>query len=216
MTVALEVLPTAEAASRRVAALVAERVAASPGPFALALSRSRPGLLRALADEDVPWERVTVFQVDERVAPGGSPERNLTGLLEALPQAGLRPMPVEDPDLEAAARRYEAELPEALDLVHLGLGGDGHTASLVPGDPVLEVRDRDVVVTGEYRGRRRMTLTYPALDRAREIVWLVAGEEKREALRQLLDRDPSIPASHVAAPVQLVVADHAAAASPSR
>jgi len=125
-------------------------------------------------------------------------------------------MPVEDPDLEAAARRYEAELPEALDLVHLGLGGDGHTASLVPGDPVLEVRDRDVVVTGEYRGRRRMTLTYPALDRAREIVWLVAGEEKREALRQLLDRDPSIPASHVAAPVQLVVADHAAAASPSR
>jgi 6-phosphogluconolactonase len=120
-------------------------------------------------------------------------------------------MPVDESDLEAAAASYAATLPEALDLVHLGLGEDGHTASLAPGDPVLEVTDRLVAVTGEYRGRRRMTLTYPALASAREVVWLVTGESKRDALAKLLSRDTSIPAARVAAENELVVADEAAA-----
>jgi 6-phosphogluconolactonase len=121
-------------------------------------------------------------------------------------------MPVTQRDLEAAAREYEALLPERLDLVHLGLGPDGHTASLVPGDPVLEVRDRRVALTeGEYQGHRRMTLTYPAIDEARQVLWLVTGAEKREALAKLLAGDPSIPAGRVANENIVVVADEAAA-----
>ena len=116
------------------------------------------------------------------------------------------------PPVQRAAARYAASLPPSLDLVHLGLGPDGHTASLLPGDPVLDVRDRLVAVTREYEGRRRMTLTYPALDSAREVVWLVAGASKRDALAKLLARDESIPAARVAAARQLVVADAAAAA----
>jgi 6-phosphogluconolactonase/glucosamine-6-phosphate isomerase/deaminase len=210
MTLELEVVASAAEAGERVAALVGERVAAAEGAFALALSKAPPALLTGLA-ESLPWERVVVYQVDERVAPAGSPDRNLTALLASLPADRLRPLPADDRDLEAAARRYAAELPAQLDLVHLGLGEDGHTASLVPGDPVLEIDDRLVAVTGEYQGRRRMTLTYPALDAAREVVWLVTGEEKRDALGRLLARDPSIPAAGVVAPRQLVVADAAAA-----
>lgn len=221
MTLPLEVHPDVEAAARRVAALVLERVTGSrsarhpPGPkdppFALALSRALPALLDALAAAALPWERVVVYQVDERVAPGGSPQRNLTGLVEALPADRVRAMPVEGDDLERAAREYAHALPDRLDLVHLGLGLDGHTASLVPGDPVLDVRERAVAVTAGYEGFRRMTLTYAALEAAAEIVWLVTGEEKHEPLRRLLDRDPSIPAARIANPSQLIVADEAAA-----
>jgi 6-phosphogluconolactonase len=171
-------------------------------------------MLAALSHEHVSWEHAAVFQVDERVAPDGDPDRNLTHLRRSLPAAALpaiRPMPVAEPDLEAAAAAYAASLPERLDLVHLGLGADGHTASLVPGDPVLDVVDRDVAVTGAYQGRRRMTLTYPALERARAILWLVTGADKSEALEKLLARDPSIPAGRITNTHQLVVADRAAA-----
>src|SRR5438093_9992034 len=151
-----------------------------------------------LADEDVPWEATEIFQVDERVAPDGDDDRNLTTIEPRLPAAAvsrLRPMPVTDDDLEAAAARYEELLPQALDLVHLGIGPDGHTASLVPEDPVLGVADRLVALTGgEYEGRRRMTLTYPALASARRVLWLVTGEDKRDALARLLAGDESIPA----------------------
>jgi 6-phosphogluconolactonase len=156
-----------------------------------------------------------VFQVDERVAPDGDPDRNLTHIRANLPDAALarlRPMPVAEEDLEAAAMRDEAELPKPLDLVHLGIGPDGHTASLVPGDPVLEVTDRLVALTGgEYQGRRRMTLTYPALAEARKVFWLIAGEDKRDALAKLLAGDPSIPAGRVEAADATVLADEAAA-----
>ena len=216
MTLELEVYPDAQTAVGRVASLVGERARAAEAELSLALSGGSiaADLSHALAEEDVPWERVQIFQVDERVAPPGHPDRNLTGLISELPAGArqhLRAMPVEDEDLLAAADDYAAQLPSALDVVHLGLGPDGHTASLVPGDPVLGVRDRLVAVTGEYEGRLRMTLTYPALDAAREIVWLVTGESKRDALAKLLARDESIPATWVAAGSQLVVADASAA-----
>ena len=169
-------------------------------------------MFRELASEDVAWDRVGIWQVDERIAPDGDADRNLTELASILPaEADLHPMPVTDPDLEAAAERYAASLPERFDLIHLGMGDDGHTASLVPGDPVLEATDRDVALTGEYRGRRRMTLTYPVLDRARTVLWLIAGEDKAAMLPRLLAGDASIPAGRVAAADQLVVADRAAA-----
>jgi 6-phosphogluconolactonase len=171
-------------------------------------------MFELLGEKGLDWDHVDLFQVDERVAPDGDPDRNLTQISDNLPEAALarlRPMPVVDEDLEAAAVRYEAELPKPVDLVHLGLGPDGHTASLVPGDPVLEVTDRLVALTGgEYQGRRRMTLTYPALADARRVFWLVAGEDKRDALDKLLAGDPSIPAGRVEAEDALVLTDRAA------
>jgi 6-phosphogluconolactonase len=218
----LEVLPDEAAAAERFALDLAERMrrgVEARGAFTIGLSGgSGPWqAFRLLADEDVPWDAVEIFQVDERVAPAGDDDRNLTHMQESLPAralASLRPMPVEADDLEAAAADYAALLPDRLDLVHLGLGPDGHTASLVPRDAVLEVQDRDVAVTGgEYQGRRRMTLTYPMLDRSRELLWLVTGESKVDALRRLLDGDPTIPAGRVSGPPQLILADRAAAPS---
>jgi 6-phosphogluconolactonase len=172
-------------------------------------------MFKQLGEAEIEWNHVDVFQVDERVAPDGDPDRNLTHIRANLPDVvlqRLRAMPVTDDDLDAASRRYEAELPKPLDLVHLGIGPDGHTASLVPGDPVLEVGDRFVALTGgEYEGRRRMTLTYPALAAARDVFWLVAGEDKRDALARLLAGDASIPAGRVEAADAVVLADEAAA-----
>jgi 6-phosphogluconolactonase len=172
-------------------------------------------MLELLDPDALDGDGVSVFQVDERVAPDGDPDRNLTQVEAALSAAALervRPMPVLEADLEGAAGRYEQQLPERLDLVHLGLGPDGHTASLVPADAVLDVDDRRVALTGgEYQGRRRMTLTYPALNAARRILWLVTGEDKRQALELLLAGDRSIPAGRVAAEDAVVVCDRAAA-----
>ncbi len=217
----LAVFDDAAAVAQHGAAIIAERARAAVGlrgACVIAVSGGRTPWVAfaALAEEDVPWEHVTVYQVDERIAPDGDADRNLTHLRESLPAAAfgrVRPMPVTEADLEAAARSYAAILPRQLDLVHLGLGDDGHTASLVPGDSVLEVTDRDVALTGEYKGRRRMTLTYPALSRAREILWLVTGAEKAGPLGRLLAFDPSIPAGRVRPVRSLVVADEAAARS---
>jgi 6-phosphogluconolactonase len=214
----------AQAASARIAAEARGAIAAR-GDFTFAVSGGQTPwiMLRALANEDIPWSHVHVFQVDERVAPDGDPDRNLTHLRESLLQhAPLRPgqihaMPVEAGDLEAAASQYTIALqsiagsPAILDLVHLGLGPDGHTASLVPGDPVLEVTGADVARTRVYQGRRRMTLTYPVLNRARRVLWVVTGGEKTEMLQRLLDGDVSIPAGRVRREQAVLLADRAAA-----
>jgi len=224
----IEILPDADAVARKAAeriAAEARSAVAGRGRFVMAVSGGHTPwqMLRVLANEKVPWEGVHVVQVDERVAPAGDPDRNLTHLRESLLEhAPLRPeqihaMPVEAPDLEAAAKRYAITLQEiagsvpVLDLAHLGLGPDGHTASLVPGDPVLNVTDADVALTGVYQGRRRMTLTYPMLNRSRRILWLVTGSDKVDALARLRDGDPSIPAGRIQQDQATLLADRAAA-----
>ena len=221
MAIELEVAGDERATSRRAAELIAAaggEAVGERGRFAFVMSggRSPWAMLAILGElEGMPWEATELFQVDERVAAPGDEARNLTHMVLGLSmdhQSTLRPMPVTQRDLDAAAREYEASLPDRFDLVHLGLGPDGHTASLVPGDPVLEVGDRRVAVTGtEYQGHRRMTLTYPALNDARRIVWLVTGPDKREALQRLLAGDDSIPAGRVRNENVIVVADEAAA-----
>ena len=224
----IKVLADAGAVAREAAAVIAAEAraaVAARGRFIVAVSGGHTPwqMLRALAREEVPWEGVHVVQVDERVAPAGDPERNLAHLREhLLAHAPLRPeqihaMPVESSDLAAAATRYARTLqeiggsPPVLDLTHLGLGPDGHTASLVPGDPVLTVTDADVALTAVYQGRRRMTLTYPMLDRSRRILWLVTGSEKVGMLGRLREGDHSIPAGRVRQGQALVLADRAAA-----
>lgn len=221
MPIELEVAGDEKAASRRAAELIAaagDEAVAARGAFTVAMSggRSPWAMLAILGElEGMPWEKTELFQVDERVAAPGDPARNLTHMVLGLSmdhQAALRPMPVTQRDLDNAAREYEATLPESFDLVHLGLGPDGHTASLVPGDSVLGVSDRRVAMTGEpYQDHLRMTLTYPALNDARRIVWLVTGPDKVEPLQKLLAGDDSIPAGRVRKENAIVVADEAAA-----
>jgi 6-phosphogluconolactonase len=218
---ALEVVPGERDAAARAAELIARagrEAVEDHGSFSLALSGGRsPWVMLAMLGEskEMPWEQASLFQVDERVASPGSEDRNLTHMVLGLSmdhQAALRPMPVTQRDLDAAAREYEASLPERIDLVHLGLGPDGHTASLVPDDPVLETVDRRVALTETaYQGHRRMTLTYPALAAARRVLWLVTGPSKREPLAKLLAGDRSIPAGRVENDSMVVVADGAAA-----
>jgi 6-phosphogluconolactonase len=217
----LEVLDDADAVHARGVQLIAEAAKAAVadrGGCALAVSGGHDPwpMFSQLEDLFGDWDKTEIFQVDERVAPAGSDERNLTHLIESLSigaQGSIRPMPVTDDDLEAAADRYAASLPEAIDLAHLGIGPDGHTASLVPGDPVLEVTDRRVAVTsGEYQGVRRMTLTYPELERVRSLLWVVTGEEKQDALAKLIAQDPSTPSGRVQpGGDSLILADRAAA-----
>lgn len=226
----IEVLADPEAVAKRAATLVAEHARAAVkerGRFTFAVSGGHTPwvMLRELANEQVPWDQVHVVQVDERVAPADSDERNFKHLRESLlshvplPPANLHAMPVEADDLAAAAAQYAQTLeslagsPPTLDLIHLGLGPDGHTASLVPGDAVLEVTDAWVALTaGLYQGVHRMTLTYPVLDRARCVLWLVTGAEKVDALDRLKCRDRSIPAGRVRQDAAIVVADSAATA----
>jgi 6-phosphogluconolactonase len=226
----IEVLPNRDAVAAKAAALIAKAArdaVASRGQFVLAVSGGRTPwqMLRALAVEDVPWQGVHIIQVDERVAPAGDPTRNLTNLRASLLEHApvdavhIHPMPVEATDLDSAAKKYQAELeklcdkPAVIDLIHLGLGPDGHTASLVPNDAVLNVTNVDVAMTaGLYQDRRRMTLTYPIINRAGQILWLVTGDDKTHALAQLKSADTSIPAGRVNQQHATVLADQAAAA----
>ena len=230
---AVEVLPSAEAVAVRAAELLAGYVtedAAARGAATLALSggRTPQRALERLAALELPWERVAVFQVDERIAPLGSADRNRTQASAALAAplrrhaASFRWMPVEEPDLDPAARRYALALREAagspavLDTLHLGLGADGHTASLFPGSPLVAETARDVAITEPKLGRRRMTLTLPVLNRARRILWIVTGADKRAALAALVAGDANVVAGRVRRAGALVLADADAAAELAR
>jgi len=224
----VEVLADGDAVAKLAAAFIAKDArdaVAERGRFVMAVSGGRTPwqMLRDLADLPLPWDRIHVFQVDERIASAGDPERNLTHIRESLlslaplPPENMHPMPVEEPDLGTAAVSYARELqqvagtPPRLDLVHLGIGPDGHTASLVPDDPALDVTDQDVALTDAYQNRRRMTLTYPVLDRARRILWVVTGAEKAAMVKRLIASDRSIPAGRVRADNALIIADKPAA-----
>jgi 6-phosphogluconolactonase len=223
----IEILVNAESVAKTAAKIIAveaELAVAERGRFVMAVSGGKTPwlMLRALANEDVPWANVHIVQVDERVAPPGDADRNLTHLRESLlshaplPESQIYAMPVNENDLDAAAASYVQTLqkisgsPPVLDLVHLGLGADGHTASLIPGDAILEVADRDVAMTGVYQMRRRMTLTYPLLQRSRKILWVATGAEKAEMLAKLCVGDVSIPAGRLRREADLLLADQPA------
>jgi 6-phosphogluconolactonase len=227
--VKIDVYPDDDGVARQAATIIAataRAAATARGRFSMAVSGGRTPwlMLRALADDELPWQHVHVFQVDERVAPAADPDRNLAHLRASLldrvplPADHIHAMPVEAADLKRAAEQYALTLrqvagtPPVLDLVHLGLGPDGHTASLVPGDPVLDVTDADVALSGPYQGHRRMTLTFPIINRSRLVLWVVTGGEKAQTLVRLRDGDRSIPGSRVRQDRALVLADRAAAA----
>ena len=224
----IEVLDNADLAAYKAASIIAgeaRKSVALRGRFIIAVSGGKTPwkMLRALTNEDVPWEGMHILQVDERLAPEGHPDRNMTHLRESL--TGVIPllagrihaMPVEENDAEAAAASYAKTIreiagpPAIIDLIHLGLGPDGHTASLIPGDQVLDVTDIDVALTGIYQGRQRLTLTYPVINRARKILWLITGSEKNEMLQRLFARDLSIPAGRISQEHAMVLADKDAA-----
>ena len=220
----VEILPDEASLAKRAAAVIAadaRAAVAARGHFVMAVSGGKSPwvMLADLADEDVPWPNVHVFQIDERIAPAGDPDRNYVHLRDSLlqhapiPEKQIYAMPVEEADSEAAARQYAETLegvagkPPVLDLAHLGLGPDGHTASLIPGDPVLNVTDRDIAITGVYQGRKRMTMTYPMINRARKIMWLVSGKDKVDAFPKLRAGDPSIPGGRISRTQALLLAD---------
>lgn len=206
----------AHVAAQTIAVIGAEAVERK-GSFSFAVSGGRtPWLMfEALAGLDFPWQAAIIYQVDERIAADDDGARNLGHLLQSLgtAPATVVPMPVTSHDVADAARQYGSSLPLSIDLIHLGLGTDGHTASLVPGDPILDVVDQSVAVTeSAYQGYRRMSVTYPTLDRAAAVLWVVTGAEKSPALRRLMDADPTIPAGRVRSAEMLLVADRAALA----
>jgi 6-phosphogluconolactonase len=225
----IESLDTADLVAQRAAEFIGEearKAVTARGRFVIAVSGGHTPwmMLRALATADIPWPAIHVMQVDERVAPTGHADRNLTHILESLGSTALsadqiHAMPVESGDLDSAAKEYAATLrgiagsAPVVDLVHLGLGPDGHTASLVPGDPVLNCNDSDIAMTGIYQGRRRMTMTFPIINRSRQILWVISGKEKTPMLNRLMAGDETIPAGQVRRERALLIADKAAVPS---
>jgi 6-phosphogluconolactonase len=226
LTVVADAAAAAAHGAELVAAQLREGIAAR-GRASLAVSGGRtPQRMFELLATGLPWDRVDLFQVDERVAPAGDADRNAVQIERALgAQLAAAPrrfhlMPVEHADLASAAAAYARELeavagrPPVLDVVHLGLGADGHTASLFAGSPLLEETRALVAITPEtHAGRFRMTLTLPVLDRARLVVFLVTGADKRPVLPRLLNGDRDLVASRVRGERMIVVADLEAAPS---
>lgn len=223
----IELFPTAEQVAASAATYLEQEIrdALVHQPFySLAISGGRTPweMLKILSKADLPWKRVNLFQVDERIAPERHIDRNLTQLFQAISntpmttQLRIFPMPVLAANLDEACTEYAKVIDKVtegkgLDLIHLGLGSDGHTASLVPNDGVLEVKDRQVACTQNlYQGRIRMTLTYPQINSAKKILWIVTGTEKRVMVQRLLKQDSSIPAGNINQENALLLLDQAA------
>jgi 6-phosphogluconolactonase len=201
--------PLVAATATRIRAVAAAAVA-TRGRFRVALAGgSTPRALYPLLVEGVDWTRADVFFGDERAVPPDDPQSNYRMARETLleparvPDANVFRWRTESPDLDAAARDYEQTLraresQPLLDLVLLGLGADGHTASLFPGTAALAVADRlAVAVEVPALGTRRLTLTYPALLGAAEVFFLVTGRDKRIALADVLRPESALPAARV-------------------
>ncbi len=208
----LDVLPDPDALARHAAELMLAAARATDGPFTVALSGgSTPKrLYQLLATLPFPWERTHWFWGDERFVPPDDPASNYRMTREALlshvrvPADHIHPVPTVGLTPHDAATRYESTLRAILaperplfDVVLLGLGTDGHTASLFPGKPMLEERDRWVGATDDPQGAPRITLTYPALESSRETLFLVAGADKKERLREVLAGDRRLPAARL-------------------
>jgi 6-phosphogluconolactonase len=219
---------TAEEVAKEAANYLADRIReqlAKKNFFTMAISGGRTPweMIKELAKEDLEWEKVFLFQVDERIAPDGHPDRNLTQLFKSIENTKLPtrlnifPMHVIAEDLDLACEEYADYIKSItetgkLDLVHLGMGADGHTASLIPGDEVLEVQDKTVALTSHpYQGRKRMTLTYPLINQAEKILWIITGEEKAEMLERLLQQDPTIPAGKINQSHAIILTEESAA-----
>jgi 6-phosphogluconolactonase/glucosamine-6-phosphate isomerase/deaminase len=183
------------------------------GTLALSGGTTAPALIDHLVGSGLDWSAVEVWQVDERVAPDGHPDRNANQLV-GLPAGCVHLMPVTASDLMTGAAAYAASLPECFDVVHLGLGDDGHTASWPPGDAVTLDSDLDVVVTAPFHGRRRMTLTPVVVNAARLRVVLVTGSSKAGALAAWRHGTAPLPASRIRPDHTVVVCDAAAASGP--
>lgn len=222
-----EIFPQAGNVAKAAADYLAQQIMATLATkaiFSMAISGGRTPweMLRHLAQAQLPWERVHLFQVDERIAPKGHADRNLTQLHEVIAGTAMAarmhtyPMPVNEVNLDEAAQDYANILLKVtgdgrLDLIHLGLGTDGHTASLIPGDPVCNEALVDIACTTHpYQGRLRMTMTYPLLNRAKQVLWIVTGSEKGKMLRQMLQQDRSIPAGGIQQENALLLVDQAA------
>jgi 6-phosphogluconolactonase len=195
----------AEFIARRLMQAVRER-----GQASLAISGGRTpwGMFDQLAAQELTWGAVHLFQVDERIAPLDHDARNwkqvlASALARRVPRANQHPMPVEIEEPEMAAEQYARTLtewvgdPPTLDVVHLGIGADGHTASLFADDSPLQETQRLVAVSHRYEGYQRLTLTLPVLNRARCVVWFAVGAARRAALTRLFNGDTAIPAGQV-------------------
>lgn len=217
MTPRIEVAADPAALAERAAAFLVERATAADRPFSLALSGgSTPRTLYRLLAGDawrdrVPWARMHLFWGDERFVAPDHPDSNQRMARDAMigrvpvPPENVYPVPT-DGTPEDAARRYEATLrafaatrpgQPLFDVQLLGLGPDGHTASLFPGIAALEERQAWVAAVVGAKPEPRITLTFPALDSSRDAVFLVAGEEKRAMLERLREGDAALPAARV-------------------
>lgn len=212
----IRVAPDASAAAADAAEWIAGKLRLAlrrRGTAALAVSggTTPAAMFTVLVACELPWRDVTVWQVDERIAPDGSPDRNASQLA-VFDEVGahVRLMPVGESDLNVAARRYADGLPASFDVVHLGLGDDGHTASWLPTDPVVDDAE-PVAMSGHYHGTRRMTLTPRVVNGARHRLVLATGASKAAAMRGWLLRNVALPIDRLHRSGTVVVLDASAA-----
>lgn len=235
----VEVLPDPPALAHHVAEWMTQAALAARGPFRVSLSGgSTPKALYGLLASGefkarFPWFRVLWYWGDERFVPYDHPDSNYRMTREAMlakapvPPENIFPIPT-DGDPDDAARRYERTLQEAygatsldpqrplFDITLLGLGPDGHTASLLPGEPVLNERKRWVAAVSHGRPEVRITLTYPPIDSSRWVAFLVAGKEKAAIFSKIRAGNSDLPAARVRPVGELIwFVDRAAAGAPA-